>query len=89
MLAKLPEAYPSSPPRITLRRVAVWAAALVICVGGLTGLEVSKAREHRAQGEKAREEVMLALRITGTKLNQAQSHVRQISTDDGAKGERP
>ena len=88
VLARLPEASPQRPLP-GLRRVAIWAAALVICIGGVTGLEISKTREERAQGEKARQELMLALRITGTKLNQAQSRVRQLSTDDGAKGERP
>jgi hypothetical protein len=89
VLARLPEGYPPQRSLPVLRRVAIWAAALVICVGGVTGLEISKTREERVQGEKARQELMLALRITGTKLNQAQSRVRQIATDDGAKGERP
>lgn len=89
VLAKLPEAYPPLGSRPPLRRVAIWASALLICAGSVTGLEIERARQQRARGEKAREDVMLALRIAGTKLNQAQSHVRQISEDGGTNGDRP
>jgi hypothetical protein len=91
VLAKLPEAYPAAaPPRLIRRRVALWAAAVLICAGGITGLQIERARQERARGEKAREQVMLALRIAGTKLNQAQNHVRQIgASDDSSTGERP
>ncbi len=89
VLAKLPEAYPPAPRHSVLRRVAVWAAVMVVVAGSITGLQLERAHEQRARGEKAREEVMLALRITGTKLNQAQSHVRQASDDGSTNGERP
>lgn len=89
VLAKLPEAYPPSPRHPVMRRVAVWAAAMVVIAGSITGLRMEHAQEQRERGEKAREQVMLALRITGTKLNQAQSHVRQVSDDGSTNGERP
>ncbi len=89
VLARLPYAYPPQPGRPSLRRVTIWAAAVLICAGSLTGLQMERAREQRARGEKAREEVMLALRIAGTKLNQAQGHVRQIGADGDSNGERP
>ena len=88
VLAKVPEAYPMVP-RAVVRRVALWAAAIVICAGSIAGWQVERVREQRARGVKAREQVMLALRITGTKLNQAQSHVRQLGSDGSATGERP
>jgi hypothetical protein len=53
------------------------------------GLQIERAQKQRALGEKAREQVMLALRITGTKLNQAQSHVLQVGDDGSTNGERP
>ena len=87
VLAKLPEAYPA-PPRMPYRRVALWAAAVLVIAGSLTGVEVERVREERARGEAARQKVMLALRITGTKLNKAQSHVREISADGDGNGER-
>ncbi len=89
VLAKLPEAYPAMPHRPMLRRVALWAAAVLVCAGSLTGWQVERAQRERVRGEKAREQVMLALRITGTKLNQAQSHVRQLNDDGSSTGERP
>ena len=87
VLAKLPEAYPAPPPRTTFRRVALWAAAVLICAGTITGVELERAREERARGEQAREKVMLALRIAGTKLNKAQSRVREIGADGEGDGE--
>ena len=89
VLAKLPEAYPLAPRHPGVRRVALWASAVVVVAGSITGLQIERAREQRERGEKAREQVMLALRITGTKLNQAQSHVRQMSDDGSTNGERP
>jgi hypothetical protein len=89
VLAKLPEAYPPAPRHPVMRRVAVWAAVVVVIAGSITGLQIERAQEQRVRGEKARERVMLALRITGTKLNQAQSHVRQVGDDGSTNGERP
>lgn len=89
VLAKIPEAYPERNARPLYRRVAVWAAMGVICVTSLAGWQVQRAREERARGEKARAQVMLALRIAGTKLNHAESRVRQVTVDDGeGNGER-
>jgi len=88
VMAKLPEAYPMAAPRPMLRRVALWAAAAVICAGSIAAWQVERARDERVRGEKAREQVMLALRITGSKLNQAQSRVRQVSADGESTGEQ-
>ncbi len=87
VLAKLPEAYPLPLPRMPYRRVAVWAAAVLVTAGTITGVQWEHARQERARGEQAREKVMLALRIAGTKLNKAQSHVRDISADGEGDGE--
>jgi hypothetical protein len=89
VLAKLPDAYPPAPPRMLFRRVAVWAAALLVCAGTLTGIQVERSRAERARGEAAKQKVMLALRITSMKLNKAQSHVRQVSATDTSNGDRP
>ena len=37
VLARLPEAYPAAPHRPMLRRVAIWAAAVLVCAVSLTG----------------------------------------------------
>jgi type VI protein secretion system component VasK len=89
VLARLPEAYPAAPHRPMLRRVAIWAAAVLVCAVSLTWMQIERVRQQQARGEKAREQVMLALRITGHKLNQAQSRVRQIGDDGSSTGERP
>ena len=89
VLAKVPEAYAAPSQRPVYRRVALWAAVAVICIGRLAGWQVERAREERTRGEKARAQVMLALRIAGTKLNHAESRVRQVTVDDGqGNGER-
>ena len=59
-------------PRV---RWATACAAVAILAGGL---EYRSQRLERAQGERAREQVMLALRITGSKLRLAQAHVQRI-----------
>jgi uncharacterized membrane protein len=55
-----------------------WAAALagvVLAVGaGEYGIEMQR----RAEGERARDQVMLALRITGGKLRLAQAMVQRV-----------
>jgi hypothetical protein len=58
------------------RRVVLWAAAAmtVIAVGGTIGYSnVQRAREERARGEAAAEQVREALRITGAKLHVVQT----------------
>ena len=57
---------------------AVAAAFLMTAVLG--GWAVREAA-HQRQGEKAREEVLTALRITTEKLRTAQDHVQQIGSE--------
>jgi hypothetical protein len=89
VLARIPESYPVSPRPTLTRRVALWAAAVLVFAGSIAGLQFEHLRAERARGLEAREKVMLALRITGTKLNRAQSHVRQIGAESTSNGERP
>jgi hypothetical protein len=55
-----------------------WAAACAAVVLLAGGLEYRSQRLERAEGERARREVMLALRITGSKLRLAQARVQRI-----------
>ncbi len=57
-------------------RWAVAGALALVMVGA--GLEYQREREERARGEAAREQVLLALRIAGTKLRFAQERVQQL-----------
>ena len=63
---------PLLSPRAGHRWRAVAAAGLLtVVLGGWTVHEIAEQR----QGERARDEVLLALRITSAKLKEAQSHV--------------
>lgn len=62
------------------RRVPWWRAAaaglvLTAIAGGWVAHE-----ERQREGERARDEVLLALRIAGSKVRTAQEHVREIGT---------
>lgn len=60
-----------------------WAmAGAMACLLAFAGIGVSRYREHQraietAEGEKAKEQVMLAMRIASTKLNVAQKKVQE------------
>jgi hypothetical protein len=60
-----------------------WAATGALClalVGG--GVLLKREQVRRAQGERAKEQLMLALRIAGSKLQIAQNSVREISDEN-------
>jgi hypothetical protein len=71
--AKKPRPAWQSPFRQTLWRWAAVAAVLAVTVFG--GIEHD--RQQRIAGERAREQVLLALRITGSTLHQVQDKVSQ------------
>ena len=55
----------------TLPRWFAAAAAVIVIAGG-----GAIYRHH--QGEQAKEQIMLAMRLTGSKLNRVQSHVQSM-----------
>lgn len=57
-------------------RIAAAAAALVIVLGGWTIHRV----EERREGQRAKAQLMTALRLTSKKLQETQQHVQDIST---------
>jgi hypothetical protein len=71
----------TAPVRVQPRRMwrALAAAAVLSAIVG--GWTVRAVAERRA-GERARDEVLIALRITSDKLQDARSHVREL-------GEKP
>lgn len=57
-----------------------WAATGALCLALVAGgILVRREQQRRAQGEQAKEQLMLALRITSSKLQMAQAEVRGIS----------
>ena len=59
---------------------ASWALAAALCLLLAAGIAIDRRRERemRARGEAAKTQVMLALRITGSKLGYAQARVFDI-----------
>jgi hypothetical protein len=55
-----------------------WATALAAAALVVGAVEYRNERERRAEGERAKEQVMLALRITGGKLRLVQARVQRI-----------
>ncbi len=67
----------AAPPSRSWMRWAGIAAAIVLLAGGF---EVERERRVRAQGEFARDQVMLALRITGSKLQTVKERIDAIDS---------
>lgn len=56
-----------------------WVAAGVMCVAITIGGAKYEQQHQRARGEAARQQVFVALRIAGAKIQLAQSRVQQLS----------
>lgn len=63
-----------------------WATVAVVAVATVIGVQYYRTREIRAEGEAAKQQVMLALHITGNKLQVAQQKVRQLSSGRTIEG---
>jgi hypothetical protein len=53
--------------------------ALVLCLAVIGGLEYRRAQEEKQRGEAARQQVMIALRIAGKKIQIAESKLQHLS----------
>ena len=56
--------------------MAVAATFLVATLGGITAHQVQQRRE----GERAKEQLMLAMHLTSKKLRETQQHVHEVSS---------
>jgi hypothetical protein len=65
--------------RSITRWATVAALAVALVTGGLEYLNQQRERRERAEGEAAKQQLMLALRIAGSKLQLAKSKVNQIN----------
>ena len=55
-----------------------WAAVVAMLVVVVAGVRFDQVRRERLAGEQAKEQLMLALQVTGSKLHMAQVRVRSI-----------
>ena len=67
-------------PGAGLRTRPTLAAAASLALVAITALFGAWGMHRHTQGERAREQVLLAMRIAGTKVHAAQEHVREIGT---------
>jgi hypothetical protein len=81
ILARAQEKKQSSWTGIFTSRGLRWALAGAMCLAlAVAGVEYKRAQDERARGEAAKEQLMLALRITAGKLQFAQEKVQQHSS---------
>ena len=89
VLAQLPHQRSQSTPRLMSRMFRLpaqrWAAAAVVVIGAGIGMAY---RERESQIEEARalaakQQVMVALRITGSKLRIAKQRVKAVEGGEG------
>ena len=83
------EAAQSAPPRESWLRfftqsLVRWAAAVALA-GALIagGIQYRRVQRERAEGEAAKRQLMLALRIAGKKLQLAKAKVNEITRNEG------
>ncbi len=81
VIAIAAEEKPKPWSRIFQSRGLRWALAGAVCLMlAIAGIEYRQAREERARGEAAKDQLMLALRLAGGKLQYAQSKIQQQAT---------
>jgi hypothetical protein len=69
------------------RPLARWAIAAALSTAMILGVHLNEVRRERAQGEAAKQRLMLALRIAGSKLQLAKSRVNEINAGQTEKRE--
>jgi hypothetical protein len=82
VLAQVSPAKPAAqtPNRITWRLAAAAAAALFL-VGGIAYQQ----HEHQIEGEAAKHKLLIAIRIAGSKLQEAQQYVIEIENPEATQ----
>jgi len=63
----------STTPRL------IWVLAILLCVGIGAGISYRHDQVERARGEAAKQQVFVALRLAGAKMQLAESKVRHFS----------
>lgn len=55
-----------------------WVVAILLCVGLVAGVSYRHGKAERARGEAAKQQVYVALRLAGAKMQLAESKVRNF-----------
>lgn len=74
--------YQKSSRRPLWRLIAATAALAATCLGLVAGTRWEREREQRIAGEHAREQVILALHITGATLQEVRLKVQQTGKEN-------
>jgi hypothetical protein len=61
-----------------LRLRLQWVLAILVCVGMLAGVSYRHDKVERARGEAAKQQVYVALRLAGAKIELAESKLRNF-----------
>lgn len=62
-----------------LNRISIWRLAPVFALILLLSAGITyQQREHQARGEKAKQELLVALRIAGSKLHDVRAHIQEV-----------
>lgn len=85
VVANLPEKRPSLWSMWSRPQVARWAVAAIVLVAVSTGGYAYREHEREVErGRVAKQQLMLALRITGAKLQLVQQRTQQMGADRAA-----
>lgn len=68
-------------PRFFTEPIVRWAALATVAAAMIVGVHLYNVRQERARGEAAKQRLMLALHIAGSKLQLARAKVNQINAD--------
>ncbi len=70
-------------------RIRWVAAAAVLCIAILSGLTYQRQQRIQAEGERAKQQLMLALRITAEELRTVHEKVQGLHLPQGPEGRNP
>ena len=89
VIANLPQERPSRWSTWLRQPTLRWATACALVIGIASGGYAYREHEQElARGREAKKQLMLALRITGAKLQLAQHRVQQIRADRAAASQQ-
>ncbi|MBI5282684.1 MAG: hypothetical protein HY858_13450 [Candidatus Solibacter usitatus] len=63
-------------------RWAQWAVAASLIVASATGTSWYRQRQERARAEEARQQILLAMRVTAEKIGHVQQTIKRISLEE-------